>query len=252
MIPNIFHFCFIIEEGSECLPFSLIHYLAIKSAYELNKPDIMYLYYKVEPKGEWWERSKKYLTLVNVDPPEEIFGNKIYHIAHKCDIIRLRVLIEHGGVYLDIDTICKKPFADLLRYNFVMGKQGKWRNIGLGNSVILSEKNSEFANEWLKTYKSFRSKGWDKYWDEHSCFYPKNLAKQLRDKIHIVEYNRFYHPLYYPLSLKKLFKFCYDYKNAYCHHLWQAVSWKKYLKNLTIKDIKFKDTTYNIIARRFL
>ena len=252
MIPNIFHFCFIIEKDSDSMPFSLVHYIAIKSAYEVNKPDVINFYYNEEPKGEWWERAKDYLSLIQIEPPEEIFGNKLYHPAHKCDIIRLRVLIEHGGIYLDMDTICKKPFTDLLKYNFVMGKQGKWRRMGLGNSVMLSEKNSEFAKEWLKAYKTFRSKGKDKYWAEHSIAYPLKLAKKLKDKIHIVKYNRFHYPLYYPLSLKRLFVFCNDYEEAYCHHLWQGASWEKYLKNLNVDDIKSKDTAYNVIARRFI
>ena len=39
---------------------------------------------------------------------------------------------------------------------------------------------------------------------------------------------------------------------AYCHHLWETVSWDKYLKNLTPEFILNKDTSYNLLARRHL
>ena len=70
MIPNIFHFCFIIEKDSNSMPFSLVHYLAIKSANDVNKPEIINFYYNHEPKGEWWERSKELVNLIKVEPPE--------------------------------------------------------------------------------------------------------------------------------------------------------------------------------------
>ncbi len=252
MIPNIFHFCYGLQKDFGGKPFSLVHFLAIKSAYELNKPDLIHFYYKYEPSGEWWERAKSLVILKQIEPPEEIYGKKLYHVAHKSDVVRLKKLIEYGGIYLDLDTICKKPFKDLLCNKFVIGKQGRWRKMGLCNAVIMSEKNSEFAKEWIESYRTFRSKGKDKYWAEHSVKYPLQLAKKMKDKICIVEYNRFHYPLYYPISLKKLFIYCFDYKEAYCHHLWENGSWEKYLKDLNVDDIKSKDTTYNLIARRFL
>ena len=51
----------------------------------------------------------KFITnLVYVSPPEEIFNNKLNHFAHKADIVRLQKLIEHGGIYLDIDVWTNK------------------------------------------------------------------------------------------------------------------------------------------------
>jgi hypothetical protein len=35
-----------------------VHYLAVKSAYDINKPDKIFLYYTFEPSGEWWEKDK--------------------------------------------------------------------------------------------------------------------------------------------------------------------------------------------------
>ncbi len=252
MIPNIFHFCYGLSEDFGGKPYSLVHYLAVKSAYELNKPDEIFLYYTFEPSGEWWERTKEIVSLVRVVAPDNIFGNKLIHVAHKADILRLNVLIEKGGIYLDLDTICCKPFTDLLNNKFVIGRQGRWRRMGLCNAVIMSEKKSEFVQIWYNEYKSFRSKGKDKYWAEHSVKVPLNIAKTYPDLLHIEKYDSFHYPLYYPLSLKNLFVHNKKYPHAYCHHLWEGGSWEKYLKNLTFNYIYEKDTTYNIIARQYL
>lgn len=252
MIPNIVHFCYGFAEDFGGKPFSLVHYLAVKSVYETNRPDRIFFYYKFEPQGEWWDKCAGMIEKVSVEPPDEIFGNKLYHVAHKADIVRLNVLIEYGGIYLDLDTITKKSFAPLLDNKFVIGKQGRWRNMGLCNAVMMAEKNSEFLRLWLSQYKTFRSKGKDKYWDEHSVKIPSVLAAENRDLLHIEPYDSFHYPLYYKTSLKKMFEKKRDYPNAYCHHLWEGGSWDKYLSKLSIQDILSRETTYNLIARRFL
>jgi len=252
VIPNLFHFCYGLSRDFGGKPFSLVHYLAVKSAKEVNKPEEIFFYYSYEPEGEWWDRTKELVSLKKIAAPAEIFGNPLYHVAHKADIIRLQYLIETGGIYMDLDTISKKPFTPLLKNKFVIGKQGKWRNMGLCNAVMMSEKNSEFAKIWFEEYRTFRSKGKDKYWAEHSVSVPLKLSKKFPSLLHIEKYNSFHFPLYYSLSLKDLFVNSKDYPQAYCHHLWEGGSWDLYLRDLTVDQILRIDTTYNIIARRFL
>lgn len=252
MIPNIFHFCYGLSEDFGGKPYSLVHYLAVKSAFEVNKPEKIFFYYSYEPQGEWWNKTLEMIEPVKVIAPDEVFGNKLFHVAHKADVLRLEKLIEFGGIYLDLDTICKKPFTPLLENKFVIGKQGKWRNKGLCNAIMMSEKNSEFARIWYEEYRSFRSKGKDKYWGEHSITLPFKLSRQHSNLLHVERYDSFTFPLYYQSSLKDLFVNSKDYPNAYCHHLWEGGSWEKYLKNLSVKDIFERNSTYNNIARRFL
>ena len=43
------------------------------------------------------------------------------NLARKSDLLRLQVLYNHGGVYLDTDMECIKPIDELLNgYRFVM------------------------------------------------------------------------------------------------------------------------------------
>ena len=88
--------------------FNIIRYLTIKSAHDVNKPDNIFFYYKHKPYGEWWDRALDYITPVEIEPPTEIFGNPVNHFAHQADVIRLQLLIEEGGIYLDSDVLCNK------------------------------------------------------------------------------------------------------------------------------------------------
>ena len=263
-IPNIFHFIYFYANPDQ--EFSLPDYICINSARLLNNPQKIYFYSNRIPSGKYWEKISRYAEFVKVEPPENVFGNKLYHLAHKSDVLRMQLLKEYGGIYLDLDQICKKPFTPFLKYDFVMGKQGKWRLpplfksipylgayiMGLGNGVILSNKDSEFLKLWFDEYRYFRSRGIDKYWAEMSVIKPLELSKKYPELIHVEPYGSFYYPLYYSSHIKKLFENNLDFPNAYCHHLWHGASYDKYLKNITEEEIININTTYNTIARKYL
>lgn len=279
MIPNIFHFVFGMAPDFGGKPFSLVHYLSVKSAVELNKPDAAIIHYQYEPEGEWWDKAKPLLTLNKINAPESIIGNPLLHVAHKADVVRLRALQETGGIYLDLDTISVKPMTDLLQHSFAIGqelkpvyvpknlrqrikysirksfglvKESAGQSTGLCNAVLLSEKNSVFVSKWLEEYKSFRSAGRDKYWNEHSVQVPLQLAAQYPEHITKLSPYAFHYPLYDKAGLESMFETVTDFPGAYLHHLWESFSWNDYLSLLTPEKIKKEDTTYNLIARRFL
>ncbi len=55
MIPNLVHFLFGLKADFGGKPFSLVHYLAVKSAYEVQRPTAIYVHYIHLPTGHWWE-----------------------------------------------------------------------------------------------------------------------------------------------------------------------------------------------------
>ena len=254
MIPNIFHFVFGLAEDFGGKPFSLCHYLAIKSALDNNKDFTARLYYKYKPTGKWFEKIEPELELVPITPPKEIFGRPLLHIAHQTGVIRLQVLLEHGGIYMDLDTICVKSFKPLLNNPCVLGIQGE--NVGhvegLCDGVILAQRGSLFLKHWLFSYQSHRSKGRDEHWGEHAVFMPYFLSAQFPSLIHIESHTSFHYPLYHQPHLRMMFEESHKFTEAYCHHLWETVSWEKYLKDLTPELIFNKDTSYNLLARRYL
>lgn len=255
MIPNIIHFVFGLDRSFGDRPFSIVHYIAIKSAFEINKPKNIFFYYKYEPIGYWWEKVKfeNLVTPILISVPRQVYGNKLYHYAHKSDVVRLMILLKYGGIYLDIDTICVKPLTEMLNYKVVMAKEMYFGEVhGLCNAVILSESNSIFLKSWLASYVHFRSKGRDEFWAEHSVRVPLKIAELHPTNIHIEPEEKFFYPSYFPDQLELLFKQCRNFPEAYVIHLWESLSYKKYLEPLTIEIIKKVDTSYNVLARKYL
>lgn len=184
MIPNVIHFCFGLSPDHGGKPFSLVHYLAVRSAVETNRPETVLFHYRYEPTGEWWERARPYLDLHPVEPLAALYGVPNPHYAHQADYIRLSALHEHGGIYLDMDVLCLRSFEPLRRHETVLGEEGKDGFYGLCNAVILSAPGSWFVSKWLEGFdpntslwKGFRSTGHDAYWNELSVRYPAYLAR---------------------------------------------------------------------------
>jgi hypothetical protein len=179
MVPNR---CFFVFLGP--MKFSLVNYLAVRSAAEINKPESLLIYYETHPEGPWWERAREYVTdLIQVDPPRFIGSFAVEHPAHQSDLVRLTCLLRDGGVYLDLDVLSVRDLSPLREFSFVIGEEGIDGREGLCNAVMLAEPGSTFVAEWLNghdpetsRWSGFRARGHDEHWDEMSCKYPAYLA----------------------------------------------------------------------------
>jgi mannosyltransferase OCH1-like enzyme len=121
-IPKIVHFVYGLRDPDPTL--DLIHYIAIKSAYDVLKPEKIMFHYHYMPVGENFERAKHMLTLNQVPMVTNVFDRPVSHYAHRADVVRLQVLEEFGGIYLDLDLISLKPVDHLLDKEFVMAQEG--------------------------------------------------------------------------------------------------------------------------------
>ena len=258
MIPNKFQYVYLTHDGNKhpmYKKFHLMHYICIKSAIEVNNPDEVNIYCNQEPTGEWWKEIRDEVNVVMVEPPKEIFGKPITELAHMSDVIRLQVLLEEGGIYTDMDTISVKPYGDLLNNKFVLGVQGNefGGNDGLCPAVIMSEKDSEFGKQWLMGFNDTFKGGppGSDTWCTHSVQYPSWLAKKIPEHIHVEPYSSFFFPLYHQNTLPDMFERVVSFDKAYSHHLWETAS-LKWVKDLTVKEIKNNDTTFNLLARKYL
>ena len=262
MIPNIIHFIYGLDPSFGGKPFMLCHYLAIKSAFEINRPEKIYFVYAYEPQTEWFEKARPYVELVQIVPPKQIFGRSLHHFAHMSDVIRLERLLEYGGIYLDLDTICVRSLAPMLGHRFVMGEEYEmWQESpdvpirpyfkGLCNAVILSESDAPFLRTWYESYREFRSAGKDAFWSEHSVEIPGKIAETSPDTITRLGQTAFFFPSWDEAGINAMFHEDLEFPEAYLHHLWESVAWK-YLERLTPESILTENTTYNRIARRFL
>ena len=77
---------------------------ADRSALSLSSNALIPSHYEYKPHGPWWDLIEPHLTLIKTKAPDEIFGRKINHFAHKADVLRLFAIKGMGGIYLDIDV----------------------------------------------------------------------------------------------------------------------------------------------------
>ena len=224
MINNICHFVFGMEKQTEELLFT--HYIAVYSAYLINNPDTIYFYYHYEPYGTWYDTLKLIpnLKLVKIDIPTHIGSKEIKKTAHKADWVRMNILFNSGGIYLDIDTICVKPWQHLLNKDVVLGKEIP---NGICNAIMCTKRKSDFFKLWLDKYEShFNPNGWR----EASIELPEKLSKNFPDLLTLKEADVFFLPNY-----NKTHKIFVDNneipKNIISLHLWETFS-LKYMKNI--------------------
>jgi len=181
-IPSIFHFIFV---GGR--PFSFIHYLAVLTANKVNRPECIYFHHTELPTGVWWEKARMMLTLHKVEPIHEIYGNPIKYPAHMADVIRMQMLQQFGGVYLDLDMICINPLKPLMNKEFVMGMEP---GTGLCNAVIMARPGAKFLTRWQSHYHNFNGE----HWNQHSVILPWQLAGEYPEDIHVADQYAFFYP----------------------------------------------------------
>jgi len=110
--------------------------------------------------------------------------------AHRSDFVRMQVLMQMGGIYLDTDAFALASLDELRTHAFVMSFDNIINPIKdspkrLNNGVMLSSANASFLRLWQRTYATFDPSSWD----QHSSIVPFTLAMQYPDLIH-VEMNR--------------------------------------------------------------
>jgi hypothetical protein len=182
VIPNTLHFVYV---GGR--PFSFIHFLAVYTAWKVNRPDRIYFHHSEEPSGDWWEKARPFLYLRRVPPVTEVFGNPVHYPAHQADVIRLEALERFGGVYLDLDVVSLNPLAPLYSRDCVMGMEP---GSGLCNAVILARPGAGFIRRWREAYRSFDCRRWN----YHSVQLPWEMALQHPGDIHIEGSYAFFYP----------------------------------------------------------
>jgi hypothetical protein len=270
MIPNRFHFVFGLQRQRN--PFHLVYYLCIESCLRVNNPERIYFYYHYEPYGRYWDLLKDKVVPVRVDLKDFVrrydYKDRFvrrYDYAHQSDFIRLEKLIAHGGVYADIDTIFVSKIPErLFAKQFVLGREDdvvSWETgvarPSLCNAFIMAEKEAAFGVRWLGEMES----AFDGSWSNHSTLLPRELSERYPELIHIEPSGTFYKHMWTREGIRTLLEGCDpDFTGVVSMHLWSHLWWSKERRDfsdfhsglITERDVREKDSTYNLAARRFL
>jgi hypothetical protein len=270
-IPRHFHFVFGLKPQTE--PFHLSHYLCLASCLEVNEPERLTLYYHHEPWGWYWDLIRDRIELVRVDLVPQVdehdyddrmIGTK-YRYAHHADFVRVDQLLEHGGVYADIDTLFVAPYPDsFFEPPVVMGREDpvfcertQRERPSVCNAVILAERGAPFLQELRRRMES----AFDGTWSGHSCFLIHDLSVEMPDAIHLEEARSFFRFMWTREDLTLLFEGVEeDLDGVYSIHLWSHLWWERRRRDFSSfhagkiheRRIRSVESTYNRLARPFL
>lgn len=183
-VPNIVHY---IWYNTKPVELQFHHLLSIISAHKVLDPDCIYFHTDIEPTGIYWEQAQLIPSLkVNYrEPPTSLWGEKVkepYYYTSHSNVDRIKVLMEYGGIYLDLDTLVIRPLDDLRRYECTVGLEQPTQVCG---SAIICSKSSFFLLLWINSYL-------DDYrineWAYNSGKVPFKLAKRYPHLVHLEEY----------------------------------------------------------------
>lgn len=132
MIPKIIHYIWL----GDTLPKEVTGYI---DSWKKKLPDYSFMLWTMDN----WKNEKKYAFV------SECLNHDMY--AHASDVIRMDVLYEHGGIYLDTDVSLHRSFDSLLKAPLFIGRM--YRNL-LGSAVIGAEKNHPVIWQILQLYKN--------------------------------------------------------------------------------------------------
>ncbi|SGY90002.1 BQ5605_C039g11783 [Microbotryum silenes-dioicae] len=264
-VPPYVHYIYGLSPTFGGKPFSFLQYLCFTSSLHVIEPERIYFHYVYEPSGWWWETWKEEVAsrnkttefiMVKQRDVVEVFGNKVEHFAHKADVIRLEVLRDYGGIYLDADVLVIKDFGPLYKFPMVMAMESqpnldpKLPPSGLCNAVMLSRPYSSFVVRWYNAYQNFTSTRWA----YHSVTLPYLLAQSYPLDLIVLNKFAFFWPIWHDDHLRLVHRSppLYDfhqpdrlapgYNTQFTYHLWESEAWERYLKYYDPERIWFKKT----------
>ena len=241
-IPNQILFVFGFKKQTE--EFLFCYYLSVYSAYIINKPDKILFYYHYDIYGEWFDKLKEIscIEFIKIDIPTHIGKKPLKKVAHIADKIRMEKLYEHGGIYMDIDTISIRPYKYLLNNETILGFES---DNAICNAVMMTVPKSRFFKIWLSKYeKEFKSDGWG----ESSILLPYKIYSNNKDIVKVVPKETFFIPSYNETD--KIFEKNNNIPNELITlHLWESFS-IKYMEN--IKDWSWMISNSNTLYGKIM
>ena len=225
-IPKCINYIFGLDTVFCNKPFSYFHYMNILSAKVINPTYSINLYYLHKPDSYYFSILSNICNLIPLyDIPLHIQTKKFQFTEHICDLMRLELIYQNGGIYLDVDTICIRPFDDLLNYQCVMGLEvGRHKDqlyektIGLCNAVLMGISKNKFMELWIEQFHSDYRPEWN-----YNCVQmPYNLSKEYPDIIHIEPKTSFFKYSWDENGKTNLFDTNSDISDCYSLHLWES------------------------------
>jgi hypothetical protein len=251
LIPKIIHFIFISNPKYKGMSMAVA--MAIKSAKVIYPDWQVWLHHSKDfpmnaETDQYFKIASQYIDkFIMEEVPETIAGKPIQFIQHKADWLRLQILKEHGGIYLDTDVFSIRPISNNIRkYNTVLARQF---GDSICNAMIMTQPNSTFINAWIDSYlKDYRPDQWG--WNSLILSLQIAIAYETTGEVNILDKQLFFYG--YPDNIQ------YSQNGNVDHHLffhtWHygaIKDWNLPVDQWTVDDLKQQSSTYATILLRY-
>ena len=273
-VSRTIHFVYGLQPQRE--PFPLVHFLAVESARTVLRPERILFHVQEVPHGPYWDRVRPHVELARIEPIPGVVERCVdpfvakYLYAHHADVVRLDALFEHGGLYLDIDTLTIADFpAEWWSARFVVGREPISVRLDDGrsshallNAVMLAQPGATFARAWRDRIVE----AMDGSWSAHSCELAARLADRMPHEVTVlpeIAFSRFapapapLQALLMPSPANRQPDLTGSYVLHLCQHLWwdrERTDFLPWLAGADIDEAYIRDglSVYARCARPFL
>lgn len=236
-VPNVIHYIWF---GN--LTFDFIYFVSFYSAHKHQKPCLIVLYYEFLPSGTWWNLLRRIvdnIVLVKMTPPMMISGKIIKFVQHKSDIVRLKILKEYGGIYVDTDQYFLRSEDEFRNTKCTMGMA---HDKAMGSALIFAEKDAAFINKWIDSYSSYDPS----HWGFNSVLMATNLSRMYPNLIRVIPH----HCVFFPHGLV-LFNQNYKWSHSYGLHIFKTNRIEE-LRKFNFDTVRKLNNTIGAIFRHIL
>ncbi|XP_075729564.1 uncharacterized protein LOC119163693 isoform X1 [Rhipicephalus microplus] len=154
IVPDIVHF---VRYNKTEIKF--VDVIGFRSMYLNHRPEKIYVH--CSPCGFTGNYSRLLeginFTFISTAFPKEIFNISIQERYHATDVVRLRALLQYGGIYVDSDVFVVQSLRRYLRYEATISCGP---GVNMGNMLMIFHKNSRFLRLYLNTYRQLNDSIW--------------------------------------------------------------------------------------------
>ena len=250
-IPKIIHLLYFGETE-----FYNFHHRCVHSMLQYMPNYEIRIYNAKEPIGNaFWDdiKNQPRVSIHKMDPPVFYDGFELKHFQYKADVVRLELLYEHGGVYLDLDMLITRNFDDVFSsgHSFYISEE---RANGAGNGALINaflaaKPKNEFIKLWLNEFKSGLRLG---IWATHIRDSNKKLLVDHphymhKYRIQILD-GKYFMALHWQDTVAFIHSETTPYEfppESYGTHLWETILGDVMKKNEFLHKQKMELTVYN-------
>lgn len=246
MIPATIHMIYPVTDKTR--PWSIVNDLAVKLAQKHHdKNHICITTNKPMDLPKWVRES---VGIIELELPTHFEGVEIVYPQYIADIMRLQILRDYGGIYMDTDILLQKPLDEYLSEERLVMSWETPNRQSISNALMMSPPNNLFVEEWLRRMADAIQSN---TWAYGGVVLPAKMASNpyLNESCNVLPHN-FCCPL--DLSRDWLFNPTLKaeakekIKDSHAIHVFETY-WRDIIKNITLEWIENNDCLFSELYR---